>query len=104
MAAVHHALAELSEDDLARAVELEMRRAGGDWNLAREPVCRYLGGLQEKIEKLAQAELHVKGLLDRLQEEAIAVRNRSSALLLRPLAPLGDILARQSGREVVVTI
>ena len=102
--AVHHALAELCEDDFVRAVQLEARRAGGDWNLARDSVCRYLGGLQEKIEKLAEAESHVKGLLDRLQEEAIAVRNRSSALLLRPLAPFGDILARQAGREVLVTI
>jgi two-component system chemotaxis sensor kinase CheA len=102
-AAVHHTLAELVEDELARAVELEMRRAKGDWGLAREPVCRYLAGLQEKIEKLAEAEAHVKGLLDRLQEEAIAVRTRSSALLLRPLAPLGEMLARQSGREVVIT-
>ena len=55
-----------------------MRRARGDWNVAREPVSRHLNGLQEKIERLAQAEAHVKGLLDRLQEEAITIRNRPS--------------------------
>ena len=102
-AALTHALAELSEDDLARAVELEMRRARGDWYVAREPVGRRLSGVQEQIQRLAQAEAHVKSLLDRLQEEAIAIRNRSSSLLLKPLAPLADILARQSGREVAVT-
>ena len=100
--AISNALAELSEDDSAHVVELEMRRAHGDWKVAREPVCRYLSGLQEKVERLAQAEAQVKSLLDLLQEEAIAIRNRSSALLLKPLAPLGDILARQSGREVAV--
>ena len=102
-AAISNALGELAEDDSAHAVELEMRRARGDWTVAREPVSRYLTGVQEKVERLAQTEAHVKGLLDRLQEEAIAIRNRPSALLLKPLAPLADILARQSGREVTVT-
>ena len=102
-AVVRHALAELAEDDLVHAVELELRNARGDWGLAREPVCRYLAGLQEKIENLIQVESHVNSLLDRLQQETIAVRNRSAALLLRPLAPHGDIVARKSSRQVVVT-
>ena len=102
-AAVHHTLAELVEDELARAVELEMRRAKGDWvSLASRCVATW-PDCKRKSRSWRQAEAHVKGLLDRLQEEAIAVRTRSSALLLRPLAPLGEMLARQSGREVVIT-
>ena len=100
---MRHSLAELAEDDLVHSVELELRSARGDWGAAREPVCRYLAGVQEKIEKLVQVESHVNSLLDRLQQETIAVRSRSAALLLRPLAQHGDILARQSGRQVVVT-
>jgi two-component system chemotaxis sensor kinase CheA len=102
-AVVRHSLAELAGDDLVHSVELELRSARGDWGAAREPVCRYLASVQEKIEKLVQVESHVNSLLDRLQQETIAVRSRSAALLLRPLAQHGDILARQSGRQVVVT-
>jgi len=101
-AVVRHSLAELAEDDLVHAVELELRSARGDWGAAREPVCRYLAGVQEKIEKLIQVESHVNSLLDRLQQETIAVRSRSAALLLRPLAQHGEIAARRSGRQVVV--
>jgi two-component system chemotaxis sensor kinase CheA len=102
-AVVRHSLAELAEDDLVHAVELELRSARGDWGRAREPVCRYLASVQEKIEKLIQVESHVNSLLDRLQQETIAVRSRSAALLLRPLALHGDTVARQSDRQVVVT-
>jgi two-component system chemotaxis sensor kinase CheA len=102
-AVVRHSLAELAEDDLVHSVELEFRSARGDWGAAREPVCRYLAGVQEKIEKLIEVESHVNSLLDRLQQETIAVRSRSAALLLRPLPQHGDILAQQSGRQVVVT-
>ena len=102
-AVVRHSLAELAEDDLVHAVELELRSVRGDWSWAREPVCRYLAAVQEKIEKLIQVESHVNSLLDRLQQETIAVRNRSAALLLRPLAQHGDGVARQFGREVVVS-
>jgi len=102
-AVAHHTLCELAGQDLVHTVELELRSARGDWDLAREPVSRYLATLQEKIEKLAQVELQVKSLLDRLQEEAIAVRNRPASQLLRPLASFGDTTAEQSGREVVVT-
>ena len=101
--AISNVLAELSEEDSTHAVELEMRHARGDWNVAREPVSRYLSGVQERIERLAQAQAQVKGLLDQLQEEAIAIRNRPSSLLLKPLAPFAEIIARQCRREVMVT-
>ena len=103
-AIVRHSLAELAEDDLVHAVELEFRSARGDWSVAREPVCRYLAGVQEKIEKLIQVESHVNSLLDRLQQETIAVRSRSAALLLRTLAQHGDAVAREAGRQIVVAI
>ena len=35
--AVHHALAELCEDDFVRAVQLEARRASGDWRSRSRP-------------------------------------------------------------------
>ena len=103
-AVVRHTLAELAEDDLVSAVEREVRNARGDWNFAREPVYQYLAGLQEKVERLVEVESQVNSLLSRLQEEAVVARNRPATLLLRPLATHGEILARNSGRQVTVTV
>jgi chemotaxis protein histidine kinase CheA len=103
-AVVRHTLAELAEDDLVSSVEREVRNARGDWNFAREPVYQYLAGLQEKVERLVEVESQVNSLLNRLQEEAVVARNRSATLLLRPLAAHGEVLARNSGRQVIVTI
>lgn len=102
-AMMHHTLVELADEDMIRCIETELRDAGGDWNAARESVRRYLEGWQKKIEKLVQVESQINSLLDRLQEEAIAVRNRPAALLLKPVAPYGESLARKIGRQVIVS-
>jgi two-component system chemotaxis sensor kinase CheA len=101
-AMVHHLLAGLLEDDLARAVETELNKAGGNWSEARGAVRQYLGNWQGRVEKLAQLEAQINAQLDRLQEQAIAVRMRPAALLLKPLAPFVDALARQHGRQVAL--
>ena len=90
-AIVRHSLAELAEDDLVHAVELEFRGARAIGASLASRCAAILAGVQEKIEKLIQVESHVNSLLDRLQQETIAVRSRSAALLLRPLAQHGDI-------------
>lgn len=102
-AMLHHTLATLLEEDLVHSVESAVRAAGNDWGAARQGVRRYLEGVQEKIEKLGQIETQVNGLLDRLQEEAIGARKRPAALLLRPLSPLVEALAHQSGRRAALT-
>lgn len=103
-AMAHHMLSNLAEEDFVHAVESLIRTAGGDWSSARSAVRQYLLDLQEKVERLAQAEAQVAGRLDRLQEEAIAVRTRPAALLLKPLVPFGETLARQHGRQLTMTI
>ncbi len=101
-AMVRHMLVELAEDDLAGALEKELDQAGGQWHLARTSVRRRLGGLQEKIDRMLQIEGQLSGRLDRLQEEAIAIRTKPAALLLKPTAAFVETLGRQHGRSVEV--
>jgi len=104
-AMVHHLLNRLYESDLVRTVELDMAGAGENWQAARSAVRQTLENWLESIEKLMQLESQNTALLNRLQEEALAVRVRPAALLLKPLAPFIDDLARQHNRQVaLVTI
>ena len=104
-AMVHHMLAQFAEEDLVRSVETEVRNARGDWSLAREPVRQYLQSWNERVEKLVQVESQLAGRLDSLQEQAIAIRARSAALLLRPLASFAEGAARRLSRKVeLVTV
>jgi two-component system, chemotaxis family, sensor kinase CheA len=99
-AMVHHMLAQFAEEDLVRSVEAEVRNARGDWNAARDPVRQYLQSWNERVEKLVQVESQLAGRLDSLQEQAIAIRARSAALLLKPLASFADGIARRCSRQV----
>jgi two-component system chemotaxis sensor kinase CheA len=82
-----------------------MAGAGENWQAARSAVRQTLENWLESIEKLMQLESQNTALLNRLQEEALAVRVRPAALLLKPLAPFIDDLARQHNRQVaLVTI
>lgn len=99
-AMVHHLLTGLFESDLVRSVEADVTAAGGDWPAARGAVRQTLENWQEKLEKLIQLESHNSALLNRLQEEAIAVRVRPASVLLKPLTPFVEGVARQHARQV----
>jgi len=102
-AMVHHMLTGLIEEDLVRAVETEIRKAGGEWSAAQGAVRRTLEGFTGRIEQALQAEAQLNTQLARLQEEAIAVRTRSATLLLKPLEAFAEAAARQNGRQVAVS-
>ncbi len=102
-AMVRHMLTELAEEDFTGALEKEIAHAGGQWEAARDAVRRRLGSLQETIDRMLQIEGQLSGRLDRLQEEAIAIRTRPAALLLKPSSAYAETLARQQGRNVEVT-
>jgi two-component system chemotaxis sensor kinase CheA len=102
-ALARHMLASFAGEDPAQIVEAEVRAAGGDWNNAREAVRARLRDWQERIEKLLQVEAQLAGRLDRLQEEAIAVRTRPAGLLLKPIVAYGETLARDKLRQVAIT-
>jgi len=104
-AMVHHLLTRLFESDLVRTVESKMAGAGDNWQAARGGVRETLENWLESVEKLIQLESQNTALLNRLQEEALAVRVRPAALLLKPLAPFVSGLARQHARQVsLVTV
>jgi len=104
-AMVHHLLNSLYESDLLRSVELDMAGSGENWQAARGAVRQTLESWMESMEKLIQMESQNTVLLNRLQEEALAVRVRPAALLLKPLLPFIDELARLHVRQVsLVTI
>jgi two-component system chemotaxis sensor kinase CheA len=99
---VQHLLATLTEDDWVHLVESEVNSAGGCWSNARDPVRRRLELWRDNIEKLVQVEAQINTLLERLHESALVVRTRPAGLLLKPLAPLADSLARSHGRNVTL--
>jgi len=104
-AMVHHLLTRLFESDLVRLVESEMADAGDNWQTARGAVRQTLESWLENVEKLIQLESQNTALLNRLQDEALAVRVRPAALLLKPLTPFIEGLARQHSRQVsLVTV
>lgn len=103
-AMVHHLLTGLFESDLVRSVESDVAVAGGEWPAARGAVRQTLENWQEKLEKLIQLESHNSALLHRLQDDAIAVRVRPASVLLRPLVPFVEGVARQHARQVALTI
>ena len=102
-AMVHHMLSNLADEDLLRVVESEVRDAGNDWKKARGAVQRVLEDLTGRIEKTLQAGAQLNTHLGRLQEEAIAVRMRSAALLLKPLEAFAETTARQHGRQIAIS-
>lgn len=101
-AMVHHMLSDLAEEDLVRAVETEMRNAGGDWSKAQGAVRRTLENFSARIEGALQSGAQLNTQLCRLQEEAIALRTRSATLLLKPLEAFAEATARQHGRQIAV--
>lgn len=103
-AMVHHMLSRLVDEDLTAAIEGEVRAAGNDWGRARDGVHRQLEQWRERLEQTAQVENQIVGLLDRLQEEAIAIRTRPAGLLLKPLTPFVEALVRQHDRQIRIDI
>ncbi|MDO9107350.1 MAG: chemotaxis protein CheW [Methylovulum sp.] len=102
-AMVRHLLNNLFEADLVRSVETELANASNNWQAARSAVLQTLENWQESLDKLTQLELHNSALLNRLQEEAIAVRVRPAGLLLKPLVPFATGLAARHGRQITMT-
>lgn len=101
-AMVQHLLTRLFESDLVRAVESELDSKEGNWLAARSGVRQTLENWLASVEKLIQLEAQNTALLNRLQEEALAVRVRPAGLLLKPLAPFIDGLARTCERQVAL--
>lgn len=99
-----HVLTTLLESDLVRRVESDVANAQGHWPSAQAQVRRTLGHWQDQLEKLVQMESRNSHLLNRLQEDAIAVRIRPANMLLRPLQPFVEGLARKHERELVLTM
>lgn len=97
---VMHLLTGLEKEDWIRTLDVEMAAANGDWNQARSTINQYFDDWRDKIERLLQVESRVNALLESLQESAIAMRSRPAGLLLKPLAPGLETLARQHQRQV----
>ena len=87
-----------------RAVEGEVLKANGDWSKAKGAVRSALEGLSGRIEKVYQAEAQLGSQLERLQEEAIAVRARPATLLTKPLEAFTEATARQQGRQIQLQV
>lgn len=101
---VRHLLNTLGHDDLVRRVESEVVAAGGDWGSAKGAVHRILEDMAARIDLVLQAESQLDTHLAELQEEAVALRTRPAALLLRPLKAFAEQIARQNGQTVAVTM
>ena len=97
---VQHMLNQLIETDLPYSVDAIVHDAGQQWSLAKAAVKQALEAWQGQLEQLIQLETHHTALLNRLQDEAISLRVRPAALLLKPLQPFCESLARQSDRQV----
>ena len=63
-----------------------------------------LESFTSRIEKAYQAEAQLGSQLERLQEEAIAVRARPATLLTKPLEAFAETIARENGREIDLII
>lgn len=100
---VQHLLNHLFETDLPYSVDAIVHDAGQQWQIAKGAVKQALETWQGQLEKLIQLETHHTALLNRLQDEAISLRVRPAALLLKPLQPFCESLARQAGRQVSLT-
>ncbi len=99
-AMIYRTLGDIAAEDLMRTVEAEVQKANGDWGKAKGAVRSALEGLTGQIEKIYQAEAQLGHQLERLQEEAIAVRARPATLLTKPLEAFAETTARQYGRPL----
>ncbi len=75
-AMIYRMLGDMAAEDIVRTVEAELSKAGGEWSKAQAKVRLALESFTGRIEKAYQAEAQVGSQLERLQEEAIAVRAR----------------------------
>jgi two-component system chemotaxis sensor kinase CheA len=103
-AMIYRTLGDIAGEDLMRTIEAEVLKAGGDWSKAKGAVRSALEGVAGKIEKAYQAEAQIGTQLERLQEEAIAVRARPATLLTKPLEAFAEATARQHGRQVQLQV
>ncbi len=99
-AMIYRTLGNIAAEDLMRAVEAEVLKANGDWSKAKGAVRSSLEGWAGQIEKVYQAEAQLGSQLERLREEAIAVRARPATLLTKPLEAFTEATARQHGRQI----
>ena len=103
-AMIYRTLGNIAAEDLMRAVEAEVLKANGDWSKAKGAVRSSLEGCAGQIEKVYQAEAQLGSQLERLQEEAIAVRARPATLLTKPLEAFTEATARQHGRQIQLQV
>ena len=99
-AMMQHALANLFADDFLHAFDVGVAALEQKKSIAYQAIRQSLENCQDQLEKLMQLENHNAAILTRLQEAAITQRVRPAALLLTPLFPYLDAVARQAGREV----
>jgi len=100
---VQHLLNQIFETDLPYSIDTIVHDADQQWQLAKTAVTQVLESCQGQLENLIQLETHHTALLNRLQDEAIRTRVRPAALLLEPLLPFCEELARQAKRQVSLT-
>ncbi len=103
-AMIYRTLGDIAAEDLMRTIEAEVSKANGDWGKAKGAVRSALEGMAGQIEKVYQAEAQLGHQLERLQEEAIAVRARPATLLTKPLESFTETAARQYGRPVQLQV
>lgn len=99
-AMMQHALANLFADDFLHTFDVGVATLEQKKSIAYQAIRQSLENCQEQLEKLMQLESHNAAILTRLQEAAITQRVRPAALLLTPLFPYLEAVARQAGREV----
>ncbi|MEI6987278.1 MAG: chemotaxis protein CheW, partial [Rhodospirillaceae bacterium] len=103
LAMIHHMLADLIEDDLARPIIAELRRLNSHSPKVEAIIRHGLASLTQRIEEIVKLESRLNSVSGRLQEEVVALRSRPAKVVLRPLVALLESRARQDGRQVAIT-
>lgn len=103
-AALHQAIVGMSDADLSRKALGEFDANRDDPVSQRAALELAMSARQAELANVAHQGAQLLELLERLQEEVLALRGRSSSLLLRPLVTLAAITASREGREIDVTI
>lgn len=99
-AVVMHLLNDLDKDDWMQTLDHLMGETLENEHPVRLKMRQHLDEWRDRIEKMLQVETRVNSLLDSLQQVAISMRSRPAGLLLKPLAPWLEALARQHQRTV----
>lgn len=103
-AVVMHLLSELEKDDWVHSLDQLMGQTLENGHPIRLKIRQYQDDWRDKIGRMLQVETRVNTLLDSLQQTAISMRSRPAGLLLKPLIPWLEALARQHQRSVKLVL